>query len=143
MKRQGLWWLMAVSVAFNCFFVIGYVRGGSALTKRPTFEQRARSFVGSLDLDTHQREVFEQLLSETVQERKKMRKQDEPRRSAFWAELVKDHPDPQILMRHTSSDARQAKRRLMVQQMTKFMAVLRPDQRKAFVEAMRARRARR
>lgn len=139
MNPKWLWPLLAVSVTFNVFFAIGYGRSRAEGVGRARFEDRARRFVKRLDLNDTQQEAFEQILAQTVQQRQRIRQVIRPQREALWAELTKDQPDDEALRRFVQSDIHLAKRKLMVEQMKRFMAVLTPQQRRMFVESIRAR----
>ncbi len=139
MRGKWLPLLLAVSVTFNVLFAIGYVRSRSTVPQRPSFEARMKLLVKPLDMDDQQAQRFDQILTQTAEERRRLRQQIQPHREALLAELIKDKPDDQVLERYTQSDWRKAKRRLMVEHMKEFMAVLTPDQRRAFANAVRSR----
>ena len=89
MKAKVPWILLAVSLAFNIFFTVGYVRAWGRMTRCRGFKGRARIIARKLNLDDEQQQDFENILSEFEE----LRKQRAPQRDAFMAELIKDEPD--------------------------------------------------
>ena len=104
-----------------------------------TFEGRARSFVVGLNLDASQQEKFDELLTQAMQQRAEIRRERRPDREKLFAELVKDQPDEEILRSFIETDRGKARRAFKVEQMRKFMTILRPDQRQLFLDRMHRR----
>ena len=126
---------LAISLVFNLFFAAGFAmsRSGKAWHHR-SIERRAKWFTRQLDLDDNQQAVFDKLLAETIKNHKESRQENLPQLERMLDELVKDNPDQQVLQEYASFDRRKAHREFKIQQMAKFMAVLRPDQRKKCAE---------
>lgn len=139
MNRKFTQILFAVSVAFNILFLIGYGQSNEPAPRGMKFEQRARRWAEKLNLAQQQKDIFEQLLAETVEERKRVREENRPKRELLLTELSKDEPDEKVLLAFARSDIHQSRRELMVRYMKKFVAILTPEQRQMFVDSIRSR----
>ena len=135
MRNRLPWILVAVCLAFNVFFTVGFLRARSRMAKARTFRGRAELMARRLELDQQQRQAFERLLDEMEQ----LRKARTPRRDALLAEIVKDEPDEQVLETFVSGDAAIRHRRAKLALMRKFIALLRPEQRERFEEMVKER----
>ena len=134
MKTKLLVTLLVVSVGFNLFFAVGYYRADG---KPPTFEEKARLYAEKLGLDVQQKEVFEQILSETIRRREQIRRESSSTLEAYLAEVIKDNPDPGIINSWVEGPHVVKHRRLMAEQMREFMEALTPEQRKILVDSIR------
>lgn len=139
MSRKFTHVLLAVSVAFNLFFLVGYMQSSDPPPQGMRFERRAKKWAEKLNLDQQQTGVFEHLLTETIQERKRIREESHPERDRFLAELIKDNPDEGVLLEFARSNIHQSRRESMVRYVKKFVAILTPEQRQTFVDSIRSR----
>ena len=131
--------LLAVSVAFNLLFLVGYAGSKEPAPQGSRFERRAKRWAGQLNLNQQQNEAFERLLAQTVEERERVREENRPKRELLLAELIKDEPDEKVLLEFAQSDIHQSRRELMVRYMKNFVAILTPEQRQEFVDSIRSR----
>lgn len=140
MTRPWTKLLLTISLVFNVLFAAGYMRSHATMPGRhQRFEHRARWFAKQLDLDDQQQAQFDTLLAETIKKRGEIHKEKLPHLERMLNELVKDEPDKQVLQEFASSDRHKKHREFKVQQMSKLMAILRPDQRRKFVELIKTR----
>ena len=127
--------LLPISLAFNASFVLGYVRARKAPQTAHTLEGRARIMAEKLQLDEQQQAIFEESLAEFTE----LRQAREPQRQAFFDELLKPQPDPKVLEDFSIGPATAEYRLARLALMQDFVEMLRPDQRKMFVEMIRSR----
>ncbi len=139
MKPPWLGILLALSVVFNVFFIVGYYRASTQPQTRPSFEQRARQMAQQLGLDAGQQKSFDELLAQTIEQRSQLKAETKPLRDRLFEELVKDHPDQAVIDEFLEDDRFKQRRRFMITQMQKLMTILTPQQRQKFVELMRER----
>lgn len=137
MKAKLPWILLAVSLAFNVFFAVGYFQAKGRMAKRRTFKGRARIIARKLNLDDHQQQAFESFLGEFDQ----LRKDRAPQRDAFMAELIKDKPDEKLLEEHVAGEAARKRRLAKLALRRKFIGLLTPQQREQFVQLVKKRRS--
>ena len=140
MKRMLPWVLfvlLAASVGFNAFFAVGYQQAKHAADEAQTFEGRARLFAAKLNLDASQQKEFEKLLSQTMEKRKKSKLETWPEKETLFAEFEKATPDEKALQAYAEKDHGQTLRKDMMQMTSDLLKILRPDQKKIFIDAMR------
>ena len=133
MKRTLPWILLAISLAFNIFFAVGFLRARSRMQRARTFRGRAEIIAKRLQLDDRQLEVFEGLLGEYEQ----LRKERAPERDLFLAEIVKDKPDEKVLEDFVAGDSVKQHRLARLAVMRRFVGLLRPEQREKFIEIVK------
>jgi len=148
MKRALPWILLAASVAFNIFFVVGMIRAHDRHGAMRTPEERARCLADKLDMDAEQRAKCLEWQRDVAADRKAFEKTmaESGRREAFWAEIVKDEPDDAALKAFIESSHGVEGRRQFVRRLRELMQMLRPEQRQraaAFFSRHRGRRRRR
>lgn len=137
MKAKVPWILLAVSLAFNVFFAVGYVQAKNRMAKRRGFKGRARIMASKLGLDDRQQQAFESILGEFDQ----LRKNRAPQWDAFMAELIKDKPDEKLLEEFMAGEAATKRRLASLAMWRKFINLLRPEQREMYVQLMKKRRS--
>jgi len=137
MKAKIPWILLAVSLAFNVFFAIGYVQAKDRMAKSRGFKARARMIARKLDLDDRQQKAFEDILGQFDQ----LRKDRAPQRDAFMAELIKDEPDDRRLEEYMTGEEAKNRRLANLALMRKFIGILTPQQRQKYVELVKERRS--
>ena len=135
MKAKVPWILLAVSLAFNVCFTVGYVQAKGRMAKRRGFKGRARILARKLDLNDRQQKEFESILGEFDQ----LRKERAPERDAFLTELIKDEPDEKVLGEYAAGEAAKTRRLANLALMRKFVALLTPQQREQFVQLVKKR----
>ena len=127
--------LLAISLAFNVFFAVGYFQACKEAEIAQTLEGRAKMMAQKLNLDVQQYKVFEGLLAEFVQ----LREAKNAQRDAFLSELLKDEPDEKVLENFCAGDSAKQHRLAGLALMRKFIGILHPHQRELFVEIMKKR----
>ena len=137
MKAKAPWILLAVSLAFNVFFTVGYVRAKGRMAKCRGFKGRARIIARKLKLDDRRQQEFENVLGEFDQ----LRKDRAPQRDAFMAELIKDKPDEKVLEEFMAGEAATTRRLAKLALMRKFIGLLSPQQREQYVQLIKKRRS--
>jgi len=135
MKAKAPWILLAVSLAFNIFFAVGYVHAKGRMAKRRGFKGRARIVARKLKLDDRQQQELESIFGEFDQ----LRKDRAPQRDAFMAELIKDEPDEKLLEEFMAGEAAKTRRLAKLALMRKFIRLLTPQQREQFVQLVKKR----
>ena len=132
--RRGLpWLLLAVSAAFNVFFLVGYLRARTETSRRRTFRQRVLETAEKLDLNDGQLTKFEKLLDRHEPTDRRLQEH----RDAFWRELIKDQPDKQVLIDYAVGESSKEHRLARLKLMQELVAVLRPEQRRKLVQLVR------
>ena len=89
MKAKLPWILLAVSLAFNAFFSVGFIQARSRMSRAHTLTGRAEKLARKLQLDQQQHEQFQQLLDRF----KQLRQGRADEKSEFLLELAKQKPD--------------------------------------------------
>lgn len=125
--------LLAVSLAFNVFFVLRYTQARMEPHRAHSMEGRARMMAEKLQLDSQQDARFEESLAEFND----LRQTREPQRQAFFDELLKPVPDRKVLENYSVGPEAVEYRLARLALMRKFVDMLRPDQREMFVQMIR------
>lgn len=137
MKTRLPWILVAVSVVFNAFFLIGFVQARAAAQRPRTFLEKAHRLAKKLELDQQQMAEFEHLIDEF----QRLRTERAPQREAFLAEMIKDEPDEKVLKDYVAGEAAGEYRLNKLSLARKLVDLLRPEQRQEFVELIQKRSA--
>ena len=137
MKAKAPWILLAVSLAFNVFFAVGYGQAKGRMAKSRGFKGRIRIIARKLNLDDRQQQAFESILGEFDQ----LRKDRAPQRDAFMAEMIKDKPDEKLLEEFMAGEAATTRRLANLALMRKFIGMLTPQQREQYVQLAKKRRS--
>lgn len=139
MKTRHSWVLLALSVCFNLFFAIGYARTRLVLRDLETPEGRERLVAERLDLDHGQRREFDRVGDEIRAAVDRYRRANAGSLDEFWAEMVKDRPDPRRIeaMVLDRTKLREGLNVQMVLEMLKFVQVLDQRQKEAYVRIVR------
>ncbi len=133
MKLPWIWILLVASVGFNVFFYVGYLNAKRTALELQSFHGRAELFAKPLQLDPHQRQVFEKMLTDAARKRAQVREARLPQVKTFLNELAKPQPDQKVLLDYADQDAMRDYRRTTVLLMRDFMAVLKPQQKQKFI----------
>ena len=141
MNKTLLGILLAASVGFNAFFLIGQQSARRTLEKLRTPEGRTEYMTRELGLDARQQESYRSL-GKTFENRAIELRQSLPAdlEDRFWAEAVKDRPDRAVL-RELLAQVEAPMRDLgwmKIEVMLDFFQVLTPDQRRRFGDLTRA-----
>jgi Spy/CpxP family protein refolding chaperone len=134
MKQNILVFLLAVSLLFNVFVLIGFTQGRAAQGERsPSDESLDRQVTKELNLDDNQSKVFVEL-------RRDFRRQNGVINESFalvqqdlMAEMRKDSPDLDRVREliSTRSELDHERRLANAELYARFVQVLRPEQRRA------------
>ena len=127
--------VLIVSLAFNIFFVLGFVQAGKQEKRAKTLEGRARIMAAKLELDQQQYRRFEDLLTDFTQ----IRQDRADQRSEFYSELIKDQPNEKLLKDFCVGKSAQKHRLDTLALMRRFIEILRPQQREMFLEIINRR----
>ena len=127
MKRLP-WILLAISVAFNIFVAVGYVRWQSSLKNAATFKSRCNLMADKLGLTDEQKARFQAIQDQMEQ----IRQAHASGRDGFWNELLKDKPDPNTLREYVAGEAAVKYRLDRLELMQKFVQLLTPAQKEQF-----------
>jgi len=141
MKKRLVWIFLALSLALNVSFALGFLYAGKALRDLQTPEGRARWAAKQLKLDAAQRTSFEVIHREWLQEMRQFQQSTRSEQDAFWAAVLRDE-DPQRMgagLERLQSMQRKATAESL-EYLSRTMKVLTPEQRQAFVEMLRSRR---
>lgn len=130
--KAKLYILLAVSLAFNVFAVLGYLLPHAKPHHSRSAQQRAQIMAEKLGLDAQQQAIYEQMMVTHV----KLRDARSPRRKAFYAELLKEDPDEQVIKDYFTSSSSDEHRLAMLALMEKFLGSLTTEQRRMFVDTM-------
>ena len=133
MKTRILPILLAVSLAFNVFFILGQARKRMQLAN--SFHERTERLAKQLSLDEAQYKTFQQLRDEFSQ----LRQSRAAKRQALFDELMKDQPNQKVLESLCTVDDIKQRKMQILTLMQKFMSILRPEQKQQFVEIMNKR----
>lgn len=139
MKQQALAFLLILSACFNVFFLAGSWQARTSHGDQPTDKDIVDIVSEALDLDEQQRQVYAEIRADydAYKAARNERKFDE--HAAFWAELVKDEPNAEVLQEFIRQGQGDDRREMFVKNMTRLMAVLRPEQRHKAAEFFQAR----
>ena len=114
MRTKILSILLAVSLAFNLFFILGFFQAKKQMEPVQTVRSHREIFLEQLDLDENQLKFFQQ-----------PRQNRSEQSRAFLAELIKDKPDQKLL------ESFHLQKLVRTQE---FISILRPEQKQKFVE---------
>ncbi|MCK4850367.1 MAG: hypothetical protein KAT11_03395 [Phycisphaerae bacterium] len=114
MRTKILSILLAVSVAFNIFVIVGSFQAKKQMKTAPTFRSHRELLIKELKLDEDQLKLFQQPHQNRSEQQR-----------TFLAELIKDKPDQEFL------ESFHLQRLVRTQE---FISILRPEQKKKFVE---------
>ena|GEM_PF-3591200 len=139
--RALTWVALAVSVALNVFFLIGYYRAAVLAERVETPAGTAEVIAERLGLDSGQRAIFDRVRAEARADARSYTAKASATVNAYWAEMVAEAPDPVLLEQYLSQAAERnlAFNRVITKRMRTFLAALTPRQRREFVDRVRSR----
>jgi uncharacterized membrane protein len=132
MKRNILLLVLALSLMFNVFFAVGYLRAREVARTISQSPDTARLAAEELDLDEAQRAVFTELRSAMDDERETLREGIALAREELLDELDRPSPDldrVQTLIDREAEYHRQL-RMAAAERMRQFVEMLSPEQRR-------------
>ena len=129
MKTKMPWILLAVSVAFNVFFVAGMVMGRRHREPDKSPERQVQLLTRKLDLDEGQRAQCLALEENVAADHEALKKEFLAEFDKFWAEIIKDNPDETVLQAFVQNAPGPKRRQRFVDHMRGLMKILRPEQR--------------
>ena len=127
--------LLAVSLAFNVFFTLGFVQARKRMQLASSFHGRTELLAKQLNLDQAQYKTFKQLRDEFTQ----LRQSRAAKRQALFDELMKDQPNQKVLESLCTVDDIKQRKMQILTLMQRFMSILRPEQKQQFVEIINKR----
>jgi len=139
--RALTWVVLAVSVALNVFFLVGYYRAVVLAERVETPVGTTEVIAERLGLDSGQRAIFDRVRAEARADARSFSAEASATVNAFWAEMITEAPDPALLERYLAQSAERnlAFNRVITKRMRTFLAALTPAQRREFVDRIRAR----
>jgi len=136
MKHRVLWVVLAGSLAFNLFFLVGLLSTAGG-PPRPAREEVFDAFADRLGLDADQRAALEKLREDMAAGAEERREAWRKQFDAFLGEIVKDRPEAGVIEAYIAAAPGPEQRRRSVERILGFMRVLRPEQRRKAVDIIR------
>ncbi len=131
MSRTVLYSVLALSLAFNIFFAVGYFKAQKSLQKIETPKERIAWAASKLSLNQSQQKALAQIVTKASQLRKKLKKRQRETTRLFIDELKKASPDVELLKR-SLEELEEQKRRMrneIMKEWREFYTSLTPRQR--------------
>lgn len=140
-KRRILWILLAGSIAFNVFFALGFIQARNTVAKFQTPKGRAEILAGRLKLTPEQQKVFWREGRAIARKGLEIAEEIDKVQNQFFAEVQKDNPSREVVFQILSqtNDERARLTRIRTEHWMVVMQSLTPEQRKLFVDLVRAR----
>lgn len=135
-RGRLIWVALALSLTLNVFFIVGLlwfrVAGEPA---HMTPAERVAAAENELNLNAEQRGAFQQFVNEVREHTRRLRDSNQPLIRQVWDELAKPQPDQALIGRlvDEATDHRHNYQKDMAEVLTRFLAVLSPEQRAQFV----------
>lgn len=141
LKRHILWILLAGSLAFNGFFALGFIQARNMVEKFQSPKGRAEILAERLKLTPEQKKVFWREGMAIARQGMEIAKELEKDQNRFFAEVLKENPDREIIFQILSqtNDERARLTRIRTEHWMVIMQSLRPEQRRLFVDLIRSR----
>ena len=138
-KKRLLIFICLLSLCFNLFFVLGYFVSRHTARKLSTPAGKINLVAKKLKLNDDQRKIFESLTAEVLSTSLLLKKKHRAEIDAFWNEIVKPDPDPDIT---TSGIDLYAKLNTRVKEMklkalVRYLDELTPRQKEKYVKLLR------
>lgn len=135
-RGRLLWIALALSLTLNVFFVAGLLWfrvAGQPMHMTPA--ERVAAAESELNLNAEQRGAFQQFVDEVRERSRQLRDSNQPLIQQVWDELAKPQPDQALIARlvDEATDHRHAYQKEMAEVLSRFLAVLSPEQRAQFV----------
>ena len=138
-SRKIIFIALAVSLTFNLFFILGYLKTRMTLEKIQTVRGRIDLVSEKLALSQSQKEKITDLTLELRGKQAGLKNSRRETIDLFWAEIVKDRPDFAAIkdrMAATGADGK-ASRNLEIKYLWKILQVIPPGKREAAVKIIR------
>lgn len=143
MKVKPLHIVLAASLAFNVFFLVGTFMAQAEVDRAGADEEWIDLLTRELDLDTQQEEKLRAWHEDYALERDQRREEFRSQIERFFDEIVKEEPNQAVIDEFIATAPGREWRAEMVQRSREFMEILRPEQRVQAVELIRNRYSRR
>ncbi|WP_457593040.1 Spy/CpxP family protein refolding chaperone [Hydrogenimonas sp.] len=131
MSRTVLYSILALSLAFNIFFAVGYFKAQKSLQKIETPKERIAWAASKLSLNQSQQKALAQIVTKAAELRKKLKKRQRETTRLSIDELKKASPDIELLKR-SLEEMEEQKRRMrneIMKEWREFYTSLTPRQR--------------
>ena len=130
--------LLLISLVFNAAFLVGYVAYRTNGQPPAITEEMTETVADELGLDKAQRETFESLLKQNAEEGAQLREAIRATREALLDEIGSPDSDPERVatLQGELAEFHQTYRDTLLHRYSKFMDVLKPEQRRAVTEKM-------
>jgi Spy/CpxP family protein refolding chaperone len=118
-----IWVALALSLTLNVFVVVGLLWfrvAGEPMHMTPA--ERVAATESELNLTAEQRGAFQQFVNEVREHSRRLRESNQPLIQQVWDELAKPQPDQTLTYQKD-----------MAEVLSRFLAVLSPEQRAQFV----------
>ncbi|WP_201352725.1 periplasmic heavy metal sensor [Hydrogenimonas urashimensis] len=141
MKTKLLYGALAVSLAFNLFFAIGYVTAKKRMQRMDKIERRVDFAAKRLALSDAQKKELRGILEASRQALRRLRRQERETALLFKEELKKPNPDIDRLKR-AMADIEQMRRKskeALAQRWRAFFDTLNDEQRKKAMRMLQKR----
>jgi len=138
-KKRLLIFLCLLSVCFNLFFILGYIVSRHTARTLATPAGKINLVAKKLELNQDQRRIFESLTEEVRSTSLQLKKKHRAEVDAFWNEIVKPSPDPNIvasgidLYANLNTQVNEMKLKALV----RYLDKLTPRQREKYVKLLR------
>ena len=131
--------VLIVSLCFNLFFIGGYARTRAILKHLQTPEGRVELAAKRLELSAEQQTEITALAAQLKDEGDRMKDQHREQIETFWAEMLREKPDPGTIRSSLEQAAgvHQKSQALKVDYLLKILKELTPGQRKQYVKMIR------
>ena len=135
-RGRLIWVALALSLTLNVFFVVGVLWfrvSGEPMHMTPA--ERVAATENELNLNAQQRGAFQQFVNEVREHSRQLRESNLPLIQQVWDEMAKPQPDQALIGRlvDEATDHRHTYQKDMAEVLSRFLAVLSPEQRAQFV----------
>lgn len=136
-RSRLVWIALALSLTLNVFFVVGVLWfriAGQPMHMTPA--ERVAAAENELNLTAEQRDAFQQFVNQVREHSRQLRESNQPLIQQVWDELAKPQPDQVLIGRlvDEATEHRHNYQKDMAELLSRFLAVLSPEQRAQFVE---------
>lgn len=135
-RGRLIWVALTLSLTLNVFFIVGLLWfrvAGEPMHMTPA--ERVAAAENELNLNAEQRGAFQQFVNEVREHSRRLRESNQPLIHQVWDELAKPQPDQALIGRlvDEATDHRHTYQKDMAEVLSRFLAVLSPEQRAQFV----------
>ena len=135
-RGRLIWVALALSLTLNVFFIVGVLWfrvAGEPMHMTPA--ERVAATENKLNLNAEQRAAFQQFVNEVREHSRDLRESNLPLIQQVCDELAKPQPNQALIGRliDEATDHRHTYQKDMAEVLSRFLAVLSPEQRAKFV----------